>query len=112
MLDWRLFKRSIRFWWQRRTRGWDDSETWNLDTSFEEWILPRLKRYRELYCGYPSYTTEQEWQLIVDKMILAFQLRKDLRDDWSIELERDPDIQQAIAEGLDLFREHYFALWW
>lgn len=27
-------KRDIKYWFQRRTRGWSDDETWNLDWEF------------------------------------------------------------------------------
>ena len=42
------FKRSLRFWWQRGTRGWDDSETWGLDGTLARFILPRLQRFKEV----------------------------------------------------------------
>jgi hypothetical protein len=41
-------KRTLKFFWQRRTRGFDDSETWNLDHRIAEFILPRLKLFREM----------------------------------------------------------------
>lgn len=34
-------KRIMKFFYQRITRGWDDSETWDLDTEFYKWIYPR-----------------------------------------------------------------------
>jgi len=39
---------------QRLTRGWDDSDTWSLDVSVAKFLLPRLKRYRELRQGVPA----------------------------------------------------------
>ena len=44
----------VRFFWQRLTRGFDDSETWDMDSTFYKWFLPRLKRYKELSIGYPT----------------------------------------------------------
>lgn len=49
---------------QRIVRGWDDSETWELDTCFYVWIKPRLKRLRELTHCYPGterYPTFESW---------------------------------------------------
>ena len=40
-------KRTLKFFWQRRTRGFDDSVIWNLDNRISEFILPRLKLFRE-----------------------------------------------------------------
>lgn len=33
---------------QRLERGFDDSETWNLDNTFVDFIIPRLERYLEI----------------------------------------------------------------
>ena len=55
--------RQIRFFFQRVFRGWDDSETWSLDISFYEWLLPRFKRFIELTNGYPEeYGSFEEWR--------------------------------------------------
>jgi hypothetical protein len=40
-------KRTLKFFWQRRTRGFDDSVIWNLDNRISEFILPRLKLFKE-----------------------------------------------------------------
>ena len=34
----RTIKQNIKYWVQRRTRGWSDDETWNLDYEFIKWI--------------------------------------------------------------------------
>src|SRR5688572_28721580 len=39
--------RPIQFFWQRMTRGFDDSCTWSLDCHLAELILPRLKLFRK-----------------------------------------------------------------
>lgn len=41
------FFRKIKYWFQRRTRGWSDDECWNLDLTFLQWINSRFKKYRE-----------------------------------------------------------------
>ena len=40
-------KRNIKYWFQRRTRGWSDDETWNLDWEFFRWVNSRFKQYRK-----------------------------------------------------------------
>ena len=71
----RLFRRSARFWWQRRTRGWDDSETWDLgNTTFTRWILPRLKLFRKSAFSHPSAMTKETWEDILDQMIEGFEI--------------------------------------
>ena len=39
--------RNIKYWFQRRTRGWSDDETWNLNYEFILWLNSRFKKYRE-----------------------------------------------------------------
>lgn len=96
-MKWRLLLRSLKFWWQRRTRGWDDSETWNLDESFAKLILPRLKRYEEL-SGTPEGWKDIMWTF----EYLA-------NGDGYMTCKED---EEKIQKGLDLFAKHYRGLWW
>ena len=55
-------KRMVKFFFQRRIRGFDDSETWDLGDNFYKWIYPRLKRYTEISTGYPiDCKSHKEW---------------------------------------------------
>lgn len=49
-----LLKRDLRFWWQRRTRGWDDSDCWNIDATVAEFMIPRLERFKDINQSYPA----------------------------------------------------------
>ncbi len=102
-----LIYRGVMFWWQRRVRGWDDSDTWSLDHTIAKLVLPRLKRFRKLNIGYPANLQEVEWNLILDEMIEAFEIIE--KDDY---WELTDDERSRISRGLDKFREYYFDLWW
>jgi hypothetical protein len=55
-------KREIKFFWQRLTRGFDDSVTWNLDITVAKFMLPRFKLYREAHNHIwydPKYSNEE-----------------------------------------------------
>lgn len=104
----RLRVRSVKHWWQRRTRGWDDSETWSLDMSLAKLIAPRLKRFREVTKCRPIYMTDEEWDEILCKMIFAFEY---CADEQSV-IGCTEEIHAKVAEGLDLFAKHYRGLWW
>lgn len=57
---------------QRIIRGWDDSETWNLDITFFKWLTPRLKRFTKVTCAWPSgdeYPTFESWKEELDKRV-------------------------------------------
>ena len=47
----RTIKRDIKYWFQRRVRGWSDDETWNLDYEFIKWVNSKFKKYKEEAVG-------------------------------------------------------------
>ena len=110
--------RWFRFLWQRKTRGWDDSDTWSMDITIAQFILPRLKRFKELSIGVPGCIEcssdisfeekEKIWNDILSQMIEAFEMLADSDLDWQFNKE----YEEKINRGLDLFRKYYFNLWW
>ena len=97
-------KREPDFAKQRLTRGFDDSELWSLDHTIVNFILPRLKRFRENHCGFPfQFDCDDQWNNILDKIITALELYS--KDDTN----KDQD--QQIEEGLDLLRKYFRTLW-
>lgn len=93
---------------QRRERGFDDSELWSLDCTIAKFLAPRLRRFTEHHCGYPGYMkNEQEWNEILDKITIAFEL---MADDDNF-LTSDKEIHDKIESGLDLFRKYFHNLW-
>jgi hypothetical protein len=116
--------RPVKLWWQRRTRGWDDSELWSLDYTILKLVYPRLKAFREgklngtplhptdVYpegheeAGLPKALTEEEWDSILGEILVGFKMVIDadcypLMGEQHVRLER----------SMDLFREWFFALW-
>jgi hypothetical protein len=84
--------------------GFPDSDIWNLDWSIAKYTLPRLKRLKEIQCGFPGdLGSMEEWDEIIDKIILAF--------DKIANSEPPTEDCKEIKEGLDLFRKYYFSLW-
>lgn len=116
-----------------------NKETWNLDYTIAEWILPRLKLYKKLTNGFPpidrkvhSETKEfknitfEDWQNILDEIILGFEQilidPLDIAIDKNLEFEDKTDSkiykdicnerQEKIERGLDLFKYYFQDLWW
>jgi hypothetical protein len=100
--------RSIRYWWQRLTRGWDDSETWSLDHTFAHFALPRLRRFKEITIGCPAELTEEEWKDIIQEMIDAF----DFFANRQFTIEPTEEEWARANEGMRLFAKWYNYLWW
>jgi hypothetical protein len=99
-------RRKIKFFWQRLTRGFDDSETWSLDYTFFRWLLPRLKRFREVICCYPCrFNSLEEWQAELDKAIADLEV---LQEDGGCSKEYD----EAYKRFMDWFCSRLGNLWW
>jgi hypothetical protein len=91
--------------------GFSHAETWGLNSVIAEFILPRLKRFKEVQNGYPSNLTEYQWNIILDKMIFAF--------DWALTHEDKDRSEEEFKdgfkkfdEGMKLFSENFMDLWW
>lgn len=101
--------RPCKHLWQRLTRGFDDTETWSLDSSLAMLILPRLKAFRDCKRGTPCDTTPEQWNIIIDKMMYSFEYHCDEDRKYG----RNTDEEYAkVEEGLKLFAEYYGHLWW
>ena len=101
-------ERETKFSEQRKEVGFDDTETWSLTDTISRFIIPRLKRFKEVNNGVPHGQTEESWDITLDKMILSFELT--CRDSGSRDYTDEERIQ--LNEGLDLFRKYFFELWW
>lgn len=58
-------------------------ETWALDCTIAKFVLPRLKKFKDVSLTYPGIDeadTPEKWDAILDKMILAFEYV--VEDDW------------------------------
>lgn len=115
------------------------SECWNLDITICEWIIPRLKEYKNKTIGFPpidrkfySETKEfknitfEDWQNILDEIILGFEQilidPLDIAIDKNLEFKNKTDSKiyenlcnernKKIERGLDLFKYYIQDLWW
>ena len=115
------------------------SECWNLDITICEWIIPRLKEYKNKTIGFPPIDrkfyfetkefkniTFEDWQNILDEIILGFEQilidPLDIAIDKNLEFKNKTDSkiyedicnerQKKIERGLDLFKYYIQDLWW
>ena len=99
-------KRYIKFFLQRRIRGFDDSEIWDLDTTFFNWILPRLKRFKRVSDGsHPAYCTNKDWQKQLNIAIenIEYILSHD---------EFSKEYNKRREDFLNWFSKNCSSLWW
>lgn len=111
--------RNIKYWFQRRTRGWSDDITWDLNNHFIEELNVKLKKYREL----AGKVVNLEYHLLEYKGVSYTQLELinkliDLTDEI-IELdintwdqENAILVQRDIDEVFDIMKIVIYSLWW
>lgn len=108
---WRT-RRAIKHFWQRTTRGFDDSETWDLDATLCRWLLPRLKRYREIspHIIADSKTEDGDFFDVVDRIISSLEF---VVDDPICEMSTEEYIKacEEAHEGLKLLGKYMRHLW-
>lgn len=101
--------REWEFYKQREVQGFSDDETFSLDTTISEFILPRLKRFRETEFSYPpDLENNEEWRNILDDMIFAFECNSNKFD---LDYQYFKQNNSRIDRGLQLFAKYYFDLW-
>lgn len=108
--SWFLFKRRIKFIWQKWTRGFSDEEMWNLDITIAKFILPRIKRHFEINKSIPYGVEEVEWEEIKRKMLFAIQYFA-VPDRGIFGYEENEKRSKEVSEGLDLFAKYFHMLW-
>lgn len=115
-------KRKIKYFIQRWTRGWDDSELWSLDMTIAKFTIPRLQRFKEITISYPSECGSLEgWYKIIDEIIYALQACayqwgpekgkitiEDVVYDFGESIEWDWD---RVKRGLEYFGKYFRDLW-
>lgn len=102
-LLWKIFYYFPKDTYFRIRHGFWPKQWWNFKSELAIHILPILKYYRKNTSGYPIITTNEEWKIILDKIINSFQLIADQDD--------GPAKKEEINEGLTLFAKYYQNLW-
>jgi len=127
--------------WQRLTRGWDDSEAWNFNDTFLKWVVPRLKRLKEIEHGYINDTLLEAYNEIngteykdsfcivgidisdeVDELAfekwqkilteMIFGFEAAQQEMYNIDMnDKESHIVQALDKSFELFVKYFDKLW-
>ena len=92
---------------QRKERGFDDSECWNLDNTLGQFLVPRLKVFKENTHSYPPELTEEGWDAILQEMIDGFEVVADYDLCYGFDEEQNKLRDRAIH----LLSEYFNHLW-
>ena len=91
-----------------------DNECWDLDLTIIKFILPRLKKFKEININsYPNKCGSiKNWHKIIDKIIWSFQFALDVAElNYSNEYRLSKNNWSKYDEGMDLFKEYLLDLW-
>ena len=117
-------KRFLKHKYQKITRGFSDDETWSLNYTIAKFVVPRLKRFKNLNFGHPSTITEDEWNTILDKIInslekeIAFcesnepDFDEEANYDYGLSYQNRRKYHKEKQEGYELFGQWFDNLWW
>ena len=109
----KLYRRFSNFI-QKITKGYSYYDLLSLDCTIADFILPRLKAYKEQNMGHPSNLSEEEWGIILDKMIYSFESCSS-KEAFSYKFDYSSteylEHRKRVEEGLKLFGEYFEALW-
>lgn len=115
-LDGHLWRREWQMFRQRWTRGWDDSETWSLDSTLAEWLAPRIRRFIEVNIGIPAEYCDEGGECWDEGM-----------DRWKSDLNYIAEVLHVVSEedfflyaadpewiqgGWELLGKRARNLWW
>lgn len=109
-------KRKTEWEQQREVYGFDERETWNMGTTFMEWLYSHLKMYDEINIVNTSYHTfefqgktytQQELMDLIMEKCEYFLLNQDKPD---LNLENKAYEEAKIA--IQAFAEVFPAMWW
>jgi len=98
---------------EKEIYGFDQRETWSLNSSFNIWLFERLSMYNEVNCINTSFHEIEfkgevlTFQDCIDKMLNGLKLELTIS-------EYDRTIEQAeiINDVVDIFALCYGLLWW
>lgn len=102
----KYIKRKIREYKQ----GFPESDLWNLDVEFAKYLLPRLKRFKEVQLelesipNVPEIENLEDWIDALNKMIESFEII--VSEDYYTVSD-----YEKIKEGLQVFAKYYNFLW-
>lgn len=113
-MDVKKIKRKLLFLYQRLTRGFDDSETWSLDYTIAQFVLPRFRRYRQVSEGMaPNELTENDWNKILDDIEFFLEYHSlSVNSDQQVRMSERPDFKSRYLLGSSYWGKYFSALWW
>lgn len=84
-------------------------ESSNTDYYIAKYIYTLMKLYKKYKHGYPGVYTPEEWDVIVDKVLFAFEKLSD--DDYMYMSKQDDEVSERVKEGFKLYFDNFHSFW-
>ncbi len=109
----------IKCFIQRRIRGFDDGDFWDMEEALKKWFTPRFERFIKLYgceCYKPYGTSQKKWEEVINK--ISWWLKdseKEYHNAWYGENKDNESVstrihkfQEKEKEAIKLLKKHLF----
>lgn len=106
-----IIPKEIKWFYQRGKRGYSDCDIWGFDDYLAEIISNGCKKLAKEKHGYPVNLTEEEWDIIINKIADGFaEYRKimDHEDGYKLTPE---EFDKRMDEWFGLLRKYFVNLW-
>ena len=109
------------FKWFKKREKINVKSLWNFDYTIIEFLVPRLKLFREKSQGYPDDVTGEEWDSILDKIIKGLEAYKAERPwDKNLSTQENLDLDKTyyaknasdFQNAMELLTKYFRNLWW
>jgi hypothetical protein len=105
------FKRCIQYWIYRLRHGFFPCDCWNLDHELAVWLVPRLKLFKINNHGYPYELTGDQWDALIDEMIVGFELKTQEWERRGDQFFLTPEEEVLVQRAFTLLGEYGQNLW-
>ena len=96
---------------QRKKRGFDDTEVWNLHYTMYQFMIPRLERFRDITISLPSAETVESYNEKLNFIIDSFKARYELYEKCDISVKEEKEIRENADKAAFLLGMLWFDLW-
>ena len=96
---------------QRKKRGFDDTEVWNLHYTMYQFMIPRLERFRDITMSLPLTETVESYNEKLNFIIDSFKARYELYEKCDISVKEEKEIRENADKAAFLLGMLWFDLW-
>jgi hypothetical protein len=96
---------------QRKKRGFDDTEVWNLHYTMYQFMIPRLERFRDITISFPSTETVESYNEKLNFIIDSFKARYELYEKCDVSIKEEKEIRENADKAAFLLGMLWFDLW-